>query len=177
MGAIMWTEVICMKPYNTAMRLQQYMKQTGAKQVDILNKVLPVAVKYSIRIGKPDISQYVSGKVEPKQDKIFVLARGLNVSEAWLMGYDVPMERDFVAQADSQILSPHEMQVMQAYRNKPTIQPAVDKLLDVIPEKETAPSEDGATIHLAAIGKLSNDEQMRVTNKLNSMGADTSAKN
>ena len=44
-------------------------------------------------MNKSDISQYVSGKVEPNQDKLYVLAKALNVSEAWLMGYDVPMER------------------------------------------------------------------------------------
>lgn len=45
-------------------------------------------------MGKSDISQYVSGKVEPGQDKLTILGLALNVSEAWLMGYDVPMARD-----------------------------------------------------------------------------------
>jgi hypothetical protein len=39
------------------------------------------------------LSQYVSGKAVPRQDKLTVLGLGLGVSEAWLMGYDVPMER------------------------------------------------------------------------------------
>ena len=33
---------------------------------------------------------YVTGKVVPVQDKLFLLARTLDVSEAWLMGLDVP---------------------------------------------------------------------------------------
>ena len=45
------------------------------------------------KIPKSAISQYISGVFEPKQDRIYIIAKALNVSEAWLMGYDVPMER------------------------------------------------------------------------------------
>ena len=44
-------------------------------------------------IPKSAMSQYISGAFEPKQDRIFLIAKALDVSEAWLMGYDVPMER------------------------------------------------------------------------------------
>ena len=44
-------------------------------------------------IPKSAMSQYVSGKFVPKQTRIYLLAKALNVNEAWLMGYDVPMER------------------------------------------------------------------------------------
>ena len=50
-------------------------------------------------MNKSDISQYVSGKVEPNQDKLFVLSLALNVSEGWLMGYDVPKSRSSSASA------------------------------------------------------------------------------
>lgn len=39
------------------------------------------------------ISDYKKGKYEAKQDKLSMLAKALNVSETWLMGYDVPKER------------------------------------------------------------------------------------
>lgn len=53
-------------------------------------------------IGKSAISQYLSGSFRPKQDNIYKLSHALDVSEAWLMGFDVPMDRtsDFT-QADS----------------------------------------------------------------------------
>ncbi|WP_243124926.1 hypothetical protein [Clostridium cuniculi] len=35
----------------------------------------------------------MSGKYTPKQNNIYLIAEALNVNEAWLMGYDVPMER------------------------------------------------------------------------------------
>jgi len=45
------------------------------------------------KIPKSAISQYISGSFEPKQDRVFLIASALNVSEAWLMGFDVPMGR------------------------------------------------------------------------------------
>ena len=69
------------------------MKERNLKQVDILNLSLPFCSKYNVKMNKSDISQYVSGKVEPSQDKLVVLGMALNVTEAWLMGFDVPSER------------------------------------------------------------------------------------
>ena len=44
-------------------------------------------------VSKSSISRYISGAWKGKQDTVYSLAHALNVSEAWLMGYDVPMER------------------------------------------------------------------------------------
>jgi repressor LexA len=83
-----------MKKETTSKRLKQIMADRNLKQVDILRKCAPICEKYNVRLGKNDLSQYVSGKVEPGSDKLGILGRALNVSEAWLMGYDVPMARD-----------------------------------------------------------------------------------
>lgn len=45
-------------------------------------------------VPKSSLSLYLSGAYEPKQDRIYSMARVLDVSEAWLMGYDVPMEKE-----------------------------------------------------------------------------------
>jgi transcriptional regulator with XRE-family HTH domain len=45
-------------------------------------------------VPKSSLSLYLSGAYEPKQDRIYDMARVLNVNEAWLMGYDVPMEKE-----------------------------------------------------------------------------------
>lgn len=83
-----------MKDFTTAQRLEQVMKSRSMRQVDILNAAQPYCKKYGVKLGKNDLSQYVSGKVEPGQDKLTILGLALNVSEAWLMGYDVPAERE-----------------------------------------------------------------------------------
>lgn len=79
---------------NTKTRLNYLMKSRNLKQVDILNKCKPYCQKYDVKMNKSDLSQYVSGKVEPSQNKLVILGMALNVSEAWLMGFDVPMERN-----------------------------------------------------------------------------------
>lgn len=44
------------------------------------------------RISKSSISRYLKGDWEGKQSAVYALSNALDVSEAWLMGYDVPME-------------------------------------------------------------------------------------
>lgn len=82
-----------MKQFTTAERLKQLMDTRGLKQADIIRAVEPYCKKYNIKLGKSILSQYVSGRTEPGQDKLTILGLALNVSEAWLMGYDVPMDR------------------------------------------------------------------------------------
>lgn len=77
----------------TATRLKRLLAERGLKQVDILEKAEPFCKKYGIKLTKSDLSQYVSGKVAPGQDKLSIIGMSLDVSEAWLMGYDVPMKR------------------------------------------------------------------------------------
>lgn len=46
-------------------------------------------------IPKSAMSQYMSGKFKPKQKRAYLLAKALDVNEAWLMGFDnVSMERE-----------------------------------------------------------------------------------
>lgn len=78
---------------NTASRLRQIMKERNLRQVDIIRMAEPFCQEYKLKLTKSDMSQFVSGKVEPGQWKLVILGKALNVSEAWLMGYDVPMER------------------------------------------------------------------------------------
>ncbi len=82
-----------MRVSNTANRIKEIMATENLRQVDILEKAKPFCSKYDTKITKVDLSQYVSGKVEPGQAKLFVLANALHVNEAWLMGYDVPKPR------------------------------------------------------------------------------------
>lgn len=82
-----------MPTFSTSYRLKQVMNERNLKQVDILRLAKPYCETYNVRLGRNDLSQYISGKVVPKQDKTYILAKALDVSEAWLMGYDIPRER------------------------------------------------------------------------------------
>ena len=82
-----------MERKTTAIRLKEIMNERNLRQVDILNLTKPYCEKYGVKMNKSDVSQYCSGKTEPNQEKLYILGEALNVSEAWLMGFDVPMER------------------------------------------------------------------------------------
>lgn len=75
----------------TADRLLEIMRTRDLKQVDILRMCEPYSREFNVKINKNDLSQYVNGKTTPGQFKLTVLAKALNVSEAWLMGFDVPI--------------------------------------------------------------------------------------
>lgn len=49
----------------------------------------PTDLAKASKISRGAISQYLAGKVKPKQDKLYILGQALNVSPAWLMGFDV----------------------------------------------------------------------------------------
>jgi len=89
----------------TSERLKEYMNMTGLRQVDILEKCKPFCDEHEIRIGRNDLSQYVSGKVTPRQDKLSIIGMALDISEAWLMGYNVPMEREHIYTSKYAIVS------------------------------------------------------------------------
>lgn len=133
-----------MKNSNTANRLRQIMTELGIeRQVDLLNLVAPYCKEYGVKMNKSDISQYLSGKNQPTQSKLFVLSAALNVSEGWLMGFDVPMERPsdaerFAKTADAinKRIQFRERQHLEAYRrlsaeNKNKIDKMTAALLDI----------------------------------------------
>lgn len=113
-----------MKKYNTSDRLRQIMNDRNLRQIDILNLTVPYCKKYDVKMNKSDISQYVSGKVEPNQDKLAVLGMALGVNEAWLMGYDIPKERkifssdeakkDFTLVDKFSMLSPSDQNIVMS---------------------------------------------------------------
>ena len=86
-------EEIITSPHTTAERIKYLMDTRNLKQVDILRMAEPYCKMFNIKLDKNDLSQYVNGHSRPMQKKLTILGLALNVSEAWLMGFDVPMER------------------------------------------------------------------------------------
>lgn len=77
-----------------AQRLRKAMDDAGKKQADLVRET---------GLDRGSISSYLSGKYEPKQKAIYKLAAALNVSEAWLMGYDTPKERSAQSKRNDQL--------------------------------------------------------------------------
>ena len=70
-------------------RINQIMKEKRLRQIDVLNLAKPFQEKYNIKFSKSHLSQYVNGKSNPDNEKIFLLSKVFGVTEAWLLGYDV----------------------------------------------------------------------------------------
>ena len=71
-------------------RINQIMKEKRLRQIDVLNLAKPFQEKYNIKFSKSHLSQYVNGKSNPDNEKIFLLSKVFGVTEAWLLGYDAP---------------------------------------------------------------------------------------
>lgn len=71
---------------NSSERLKELMKYYGINQSELSKRT---------GIPKPAISMYVSGKRRPRQDRLSDIADAYGVNEAWLMGYDVEMKKEF----------------------------------------------------------------------------------
>lgn len=69
---------------NTSDRIKEGMKLRNLRQTDLCQRT---------GITKGAMSSYISGRYVPKQNNIYLIAKALNVSEAWLMGSNVPIER------------------------------------------------------------------------------------
>ena len=75
-----------MKPIHTFTdRLRTAMDLRGTRAIDLARDT---------GLSKARISQYTNGIYVPKADAMHKLARALDVSDLWLEGYDVPMERN-----------------------------------------------------------------------------------
>ena len=76
---------------SVACRLREGMCYAGKTQADLARET---------GISKATLSRYLSGQFEPKQIAVNKLAVALNVSEMWLWGCDVPMEKQKTAPED-----------------------------------------------------------------------------
>ncbi len=92
-----------------AQRMKEALSIRGMKQAELVEIT---------GIGKSSISTYLSGEYEPKQRNIYKIAQALDVSEAWLMGFDVPMKK--------------EHQLSYKEETAPTTPPELKELFDLI---------------------------------------------
>ena len=97
---IIYPVVIIMKQ-TTSERLKLLLSERKLRQADVLEKIQPYCEKYGVKIPRNALSQYITGKVVPKQDKLAIIGMALDVSEAWLMGFDVPIQRQRSASVEA----------------------------------------------------------------------------
>lgn len=84
-----------MTDYERKNRIREALSIRGIKQVELAEKT---------GIAKGTINNWLNNRYQPRQKSLMILAKALDVSEMWLAGYDVPMERP-VAQKKSDELT------------------------------------------------------------------------
>lgn len=93
-------------------RLKQIMSERKISQSELSRRT---------GIGRNSISDYLNGKYEAKQNKVFELAKALNVNEAWLMGFDISknrkIENNDIASIYSKLTPPRQKNVLN-YANE-----------------------------------------------------------
>ena len=123
------------KPVATiSQRLKEALDASGKKQADLVRET---------GLDRGSVSSYLSGRYEPKQKAIYSMARALDVSEAWLMGYDVPKSRTVTQKKNDDLV-----QVIAKLRNDPDFFEVVSILANL-------PSAEYTSIKqlLSALGK------------------------
>ena len=78
---------------------------TSARLKEVIDnkKISQAELARQTGIDKSSISLYISGKYAPKGDKLYRLATALNVSAAWLSGFDVPQMPDNIIPATAMV--------------------------------------------------------------------------
>lgn len=69
--------------------------QNRLKKALLIRNIKPVELHEITKISESLISKYLSGNAIARQKKLTLLADALNINEVWLMGYDVPMQKNF----------------------------------------------------------------------------------
>lgn len=105
-----------------------------------------------VGVSKSTVKKWEDGFISNmKRDKIALLAKVLQLNPVAFITGDISAEVKFFN------LSPHEKEVVTAYRNKPDMQPAVDKLLGIEEDTDLIPS-------LVAARSKSNDVPIHTDN-------------
>lgn len=58
-----------------------------------IKNLKPIRLSEMTGIDRGTISAYLSGKYKATQNNLYIIAKALDVSEAWLMGHDVDPQR------------------------------------------------------------------------------------
>ena len=108
-------------PVSFQERLRIAMSDNNLRPIDLANKT---------GIPKSMVSNYLSGRYVPKADRVYMLARALDVNEAWLLGYDVPRSR-----SEDQKKNDDLVKVVAKLRNDPAFFDFVRQLAELKPEE------------------------------------------
>ncbi len=132
--------------YNQKVRAYMSVFSERLKSTMIKKGITQAQLSLLTGIPKSAISQYLSDKFKPRQERIRIISTTLDISAAWLCGLD---DTKHVTSSKKSALSDRERDIIHAYRSSPKFKLSVDEALDAISLKSTydvfraAKSEDG----------------------------------
>ena len=118
-------------------RLTERMDELNYRQADLAEKT---------GLSKSRISHYINGRYEAKQEALYLIAKSLDVNEAWLMGHDVPKERS-ITEKESDLSFESKLLDQISFRYGKTAVQALSILTEL--------NEDGQKKALSALEDLS----------------------
>ena len=115
-------------------RLREALEKRNMKAAELSKKT---------NVPEGAISYYLAGKSQPKGDRLHILCVALNVSEAWMLGYDIPMERTAEQKKNDDLVK-----IIAQMRKDPKFFEIVSKLAELPAEQY-----DSLTTIISALGK------------------------
>lgn len=91
-------------------RISQALSDKGMSQSELCKRA---------KVPKSSLSLYISGAYEPRQDRIYAMATVLEVDPAWLMGYDVPKNKEKENSPDKITLTEGEKVLLDLFNRVP----------------------------------------------------------
>ena len=136
-----------------AERLQEAMRICHKRQTDLAEET---------GIAKGTISNYINGKYEPKAPTIAKLAKALNCSEMWVMGFNVPMDRyAYVDPSDAKFLDT----LPQLYATRP-LPPELEALNTLLSTSGRQITQINGKYFFDECGLLTDDEVNELINSI-----------
>lgn len=92
------------------------------KAVMAEHKITQTELAKRTGIRQSSISDWLNNRYEPKQDKVYILANALNVSPAWLLGYDdsnIPPVQSIPEKKDCYYTDPEAAEFAEYLRTRP----------------------------------------------------------
>ena len=92
------------------------------KAVMAEHKITQTELAKRTGIRQSSISDWLNNRYEPKQDKVYILANALNVSPAWLLGYDdsnIPPVQSIPEKKDGYYTDPEAAEFAVYLRTRP----------------------------------------------------------
>ena len=90
----------------------------------------PIELSEKLNISRGTISYYLSGKSAPKSDRLSLICEALNVSEAWMLGYDLSMEREEISDTEIGDYQDFDIETL----DKDTLNFGISKSVDILLE-------------------------------------------